>query len=73
MQVPDVIGALNPFLRGWGDDFPTGDAAKRCRPIDQHVTRRPGRLLIKQRGRSLHAAQAEGWTEPGPTTRVALS
>jgi RNA-directed DNA polymerase len=63
MQLQDVIGVLNLFLRGWGNYFRTGNAAKKFRQLDRHVTWRLRRLLIKQRGRNLHAGQAARWTE----------
>ena len=58
-----VIEDLNPILRGWGNYFRTGNAAIKFRQIDRYVVRRLKRLLIKKRGRNLHAGVAEQWTE----------
>jgi RNA-directed DNA polymerase len=63
MELEDIIGALNLFLRGWGNYFRTGNAAQKFRQIDRHVTWRLKRLLIKKRGRNLRAGQAARWTE----------
>ena len=62
MQLKDVIGALNLFLRGWGNYFRTGNAADKFVELDRHVAWRLRRLLIKKRGRNLHAGQASKWT-----------
>jgi RNA-directed DNA polymerase len=58
-----VIGRLNRFLRGWGNYFRTGNAAHKFRQFDRYVSRRLHRLLVKKRGRNLHAGQADRWTE----------
>jgi RNA-directed DNA polymerase len=58
-----VIEDLNPILRGWGNYFRTGNAAKKFRQIDRYVCRRLFRLQVKKRGRNLHAGQADQWTE----------
>ncbi len=62
-ELKDTIGALNLFLRGWGNYFRTGNAAKKFRQLDRHVAWRLKRLLIKRRGRNLRAGQAAHWTE----------
>jgi RNA-directed DNA polymerase len=62
MQLEDVIGALNLFLRGWGGYFRTGNAADKFVELDRHVAWRLKRLLKKQRGRNLRAGQASKWT-----------
>jgi RNA-directed DNA polymerase len=58
-----VIEDLNPILRGWGNYFRTGNAAKKFRQIDRYVVWRLFRLQVKKRGRNLHAGQASQWTE----------
>jgi RNA-directed DNA polymerase len=58
-----IIEDLNPILRGWGNYFRTGNAAAKFRQIDRYVVWRLKRLLIKKRGRNLHAGVAEQWTE----------
>jgi len=62
MQLEDVIGALNLFLRGWGNYFRTGNASDKFVQLDRHVAWRLKRLLKKQRGRNLRAGQAGKWT-----------
>ena len=63
IDIRDVIADLNPILRGWGNYFRTGNAAKKFRQIDQYVLRRLFRLMVKKRGRNLRAGQADQWTE----------
>jgi RNA-directed DNA polymerase len=63
MELKDVIGVLNLFLRGWGNYFRTGNASDKFRQLDRHVAWRLKRLLIKKRGRNLRAGQARRWTE----------
>lgn len=63
IDVRDVIAALNPILRGWGNYFRTGNAADKFRQIDSYVAWRLKRLLIKKRGRNLRVGQADQWTE----------
>jgi RNA-directed DNA polymerase len=58
-----VIADLNPVLRGWGNYFRTGNAAKKFRQADDYVVHRLRSLMIKKRGRNLHAGQAQAWTE----------
>ena len=62
MQLEDVIGDLNLFLRGWGNYFRTGNAAIKFVQLDRHVVWRLKRLLMKQRGRNLRVGQASKWT-----------
>ncbi|MEA2002311.1 MAG: group II intron reverse transcriptase/maturase [Actinomycetota bacterium] len=61
-ELEDVIGDLNLFLRGWGNYFRTGNAANKFVALDRYVAWRLKRLLIKKRGRNLHAGQAGRWT-----------
>jgi RNA-directed DNA polymerase len=58
-----LIEELNPILRGWGNYFRTGNAAKKFRQIDRYVRWRLFRLMVKKRGRNLRAGQADQWTE----------
>ncbi|MGH9166930.1 MAG: group II intron reverse transcriptase/maturase [Acidimicrobiia bacterium] len=62
VELEDVIGDLNLFLRGWGNYFRTGNAADRFVSMDRYVAWRLKRLLIKKRGRNLRAGQAGRWT-----------
>jgi RNA-directed DNA polymerase len=58
-----VIADINPFLRGWGSYFRTGNAATKFRQADNYVVWRLRRLMIAKRGRNLRAGQAQAWTE----------
>jgi RNA-directed DNA polymerase len=62
MELQDVIGRLNLFLRGWGNYFRTGNAAIKFVSLDRYVWWRLFRLMVKKRGRNLHAGQAGRWT-----------
>src|SRR6201982_2959705 len=62
-DIREVIADLNPVLRGWGNYFRTGNAADKFRTADAHVVQRLRSLMIKKRGRNLHAGQAQAWTE----------
>jgi RNA-directed DNA polymerase len=62
-DIEDVIGDLNPLLRGWGNYFRTGNAAEKFRQVDNYVVFRLHRLMLKKRGRNLRAGQARAWTE----------
>ena len=58
-----VIADINPVLRGWGNYFRTGNAGHKFRQADDYVVHRLRSLMIKKRGRNLHAGQAQAWTE----------
>lgn len=62
-DIRDVIDDLNPVLRGWGNYFRTGNAAKKFRQIDDYVVGRLRGLMIKKRGRNLRPGQWLAWTE----------
>ena len=62
VELADTIAALNPFLRGWGNYFRTGNAADKFQQMDRYVTWRLKRLLSKRRGRNLRSGQADRWT-----------
>jgi RNA-directed DNA polymerase len=64
LELAEVIGSVNLFLRGWGNYFRTGNAADKFIQLDRHVVWRLKRLLIKKRGRNLRAGQVNRWT-PG--------
>ena len=57
-----MIADLNPILRGWGNYFPTGNAADKFVQADWYVAWRLHLLMVKKRGRNLHAGQADSWT-----------
>ena len=58
-----VIADLNPLLRGWGNYFRTGNAAVKFVQADRYVVWRLRTLMVRKRGRNLHAGQADAWTE----------
>jgi group II intron reverse transcriptase/maturase len=58
----DVIGDLNPLLRGWGNYFRTGNAAKRFNQLDTYVWRRLRSLRVKRKGRHLRQGEWERWS-----------
>ncbi len=62
-DVRELIAAINPILRGWGNYFRTGNAADKFRQIDRYVAWRLKRLLVKRKGRNLRAGEADAWTE----------
>ena len=62
-DIREVIADINPLLRGWGNYFRTGNAAIKFRQIDDYVVWRLRSLMVKKRGRNLHAGQADAWTE----------
>jgi group II intron reverse transcriptase/maturase len=57
-----LIGHLNPVLRGWGNYFRTGNAARKFNQLDTYVCRRLHRFMVRRGGRSLRARQADQWT-----------
>jgi group II intron reverse transcriptase/maturase len=61
-DIRDVIATLNPALRGWGNYFRTGNAAKRFVQIDGYVVRRLRALRLKRKGRNLRPKEARTWT-----------
>jgi RNA-directed DNA polymerase len=58
----DVIAELNPVLRGWGNYFKTGNAAKRFNQLDTYVWSRLRRLRLERKGRHLKPDEAARWT-----------
>jgi RNA-directed DNA polymerase len=62
-DIREVIADLNPVLRGWGNYFRTGNAARKFVQVDDHVVWRLKRLMIKKRGRNLRAGQVQQWNE----------
>ena len=49
-DIRDVIAALNPVLRGWGNYFRTGNASKQFTSLDRFVTSRLVRLIAQREG-----------------------
>lgn len=61
-DVREVIADLNPVLRGWGNYFRTGNAAKKFNQLDGYVWRRLRGLRAKRKGRNLQPGEAAKWT-----------
>jgi len=57
-----VIADLNPVLRGWGNYFRTGNAAKKFIQLDEYVWRRLRDLRVKRKGRDLKPGESAKWT-----------
>jgi RNA-directed DNA polymerase len=62
LDIRDVIAAINPILRGWGNYFRTGNAAVKFVQIDRYVVWKLGRLMRKRYGRNLKPGQWQTWT-----------
>jgi len=58
-----LIEKLNPVLRGWGEYFRTGNAARKFLSIDRYATDRLRRFLVKRAGRNLRPGRAAQWTQ----------
>jgi RNA-directed DNA polymerase len=58
-----LIERINPVLRGWGNYFRTGNAARSFLRIDDYTADRLRRFLVKRKGRSLKAGQTKQWTK----------
>jgi len=56
-----VIADLNPILRGWGNYFRTGNAAKRFNQLDTYVWQRLRSLRLERKGRNLKPADVDRW------------
>jgi len=61
-DIRDVIKDLNPVLRGWGNYFRTGNAAKQFIEIDSYVHKRLLRLRVQRKGRHLRPGEVDRWT-----------
>ena len=59
-----LIRDLNTVLRGWGNYFRTGNAARRFVSVDWYVVGRLKRFLVRRKGRHLRAGEVENWTRP---------
>ncbi|MFN2604590.1 MAG: group II intron maturase-specific domain-containing protein, partial [Gemmatimonadaceae bacterium] len=60
-DIRDVIADLNPVLRGWGNYFKTGNAARRFNQLDDYVRSRLLAMRIKRKGRNLRPGEATNW------------
>jgi group II intron reverse transcriptase/maturase len=60
-DIRDVIAQLNPVLRGWGNYFCTGNAARKFNQLDGYVWRRLQKLRIARKGRNLEPGEIKKW------------
>jgi len=57
-----LVRDLNPILRGWGNYFRTGNAARQFVKLDRYVVDRLHGFMVKRKGRNLRPGEASGWT-----------
>jgi group II intron reverse transcriptase/maturase len=57
-----IIRDLNPVLRGWGNYFRTGNAAKHFNQIDTYVRERLAGFMKKRAGRNLRPGDLTKWS-----------
>ena len=58
-RLRDVVGVLNPVLRGWAQYFRRGNANRQFAAVDRYVTFRLARF-----DQDKHARDSLGWTKP---------
>jgi RNA-directed DNA polymerase len=56
-----VIDDLNPVLRGWGNYFRTGNAARKFNQVDTYVWNRLRGFMVKRKGRNLRPGDTQQW------------
>jgi group II intron reverse transcriptase/maturase len=57
-----LIERMNPVLRGWGNFFRTGNAAKAFNQLDSYVWRKLQHFLKRRAGRNLRMGQLDTWS-----------
>ena len=60
-DIREVIGDLNPVLRGWGNYFRTGNASDQFNTIDRYVHTRLKRLVMKRGGDRRRIVNPKDW------------
>jgi group II intron reverse transcriptase/maturase len=58
----ETIKKINPVIRGWGNYFKTGNAARKFNQVDSYVWQRLRSLVRKRKGRHLRPGELERWT-----------
>jgi RNA-directed DNA polymerase len=61
-DIREVIAGINPVLRGWGNYYRTGNAARQFGGVDDFVVRRLRRLRVARKGRHLRPGEVLCWT-----------
>ncbi len=59
-----LIENLNPVLRGWGNYFRTGNAAKKFNDVDTYAVERLRQFMVRRKGRELRPGEARQWRRP---------
>ncbi len=59
-----VIADVNAVVRGWGQYFRTGNAARRFVQVDWYVEDRLRKLLLQRHGSRLTAGRVTAWHRP---------
>lgn len=57
-----IIERLNPVLRGSGNYFCSGNAGRKFKQVDDYVSRRLQRFMLRRKGRNFRAGEASAWT-----------
>lgn len=57
-----IIGDLNPVLRGWGNYFRTGNAARKFNQLDEYAYERLRGFMLRRHERHIKAGRSEAWT-----------
>ena len=57
-----LIDDVNPVLRGWGNYFRTGNAARKFNQLDEYAWQRLIGFMVKRKGRNLRPGEVEQWT-----------
>jgi len=57
-----IIADLNPVLRGWGNYFRTGNAARKFNQLDEYVHERLLRFMLGRHRRHMRRGQSAEWT-----------
>ncbi len=57
-----LIDTLNPVLRGWGNYFRTGNAARKFLQVDTYAWQRLHGFMLKRKGRHLRPGDAQRWS-----------
>ena len=63
-DIREVIRDLNPALRGWGNNFRTGNASLKFQQIDRYVHDRLLRLLARRGGDRKQPFNPRAWPHP---------
>jgi RNA-directed DNA polymerase len=61
-DIQQIIAVLNPVLRGWGNYFRTGNAARKFLQLDKYVVRRLNMVRWKRYRRHAKTGQHNRWS-----------